>query len=209
MRDSYKILTKPSEGTYSELRSKFLAFAIPVRTAEEAMEQVAKYQKEYFDARHVCWAYRLGPEGEEYRSNDNGEPSGTAGKPILGQMVSADVSDLIILVIRYFGGVKLGTSGLIVAYRTAAAEALEAGEYAERLVEKELKLTFGYEHMNMVMRMVKDLQPRIINQDYKDNGDIVMTIAIRLSLVERVQTAFIVNGQSLVKVEEFENHPKT
>jgi uncharacterized YigZ family protein len=202
MRDSYKILTKPSEGTYSELRSKFLAFAIPVRTAEEAMEQVAKYQKEYFDARHVCWAYRLGPEGEEYRSNDNGEPSGTAGKPILGQMVSADVSDLIILVIRYFGGVKLGTSGLIVAYRTAAAEALEAGEYAERLVEKELKLTFGYEHMNMVMRMVKDLQPRIINQDYKDNGDIVMTIAIRLSLVERVQTAFIVNGQSLVKVEE-------
>jgi uncharacterized YigZ family protein len=202
MRDSYKILTKPSEGTYSELRSKFLAFAIPVRTAEEAMEQVAKYQKEYFDARHVCWAYRLGLEGEEYRSNDNGEPSGTAGKPILGQMVSADVSDLIILVIRYFGGVKLGTSGLIVAYRTAAAEALEAGEYAERLVEKELKLTFGYEHMNMVMRMVKDLQPRIVNQDYKDNGDIVMTIAIRLSLVERVQTAFIVNGQSLVKVEE-------
>lgn len=202
MRDSYKILTKPSEGTYSELRSKFLAFAIPVRTAEEAMEQVAKYQKEYFDARHVCWAYRLGPDGEEYRSNDNGEPSGTAGKPILGQMVSADVSDLIILVIRYFGGVKLGTSGLIVAYRTAAAEALEAGEYAERLVEKELKLTFGYEHMNMVMRMVKDLQPRIVNQDYKDNGDIAMTIAIRLSLVERVQTSFIVNGQSLVKVEE-------
>ena len=201
MRDSYKILIKPSEGTYSELRSKFLAFAIPVRTAEEAMEQVAKYQKEYFDARHVCWAYRLGPEGEEYRSNDNGEPSGTAGKPILGQMVSADVSDLIILVIRYFGGVKLGTSGLIVAYRTAAAEALEAGEYGERLVEKELKLTFGYEHMNMVMRMVKDLQPRIVGQDYKDNGDIVMTIAIRLSLVERVQTAFIVNGQSLVKVD--------
>ena len=204
MRDSYKILIKPSEGTYSELRSKFLAFAIPVRTAEEAMEQVAKYQKEYFDARHVCWAYRLGPEGEEYRSNDNGEPSGTAGKPILGQMVSADVSDLIILVIRYFGGVKLGTSGLIVAYRTAAAEALEAGEYAERLVEKELKLTFGYEHMNMVMRMVKDLQPRIVNQNYKDNGDIVITIAIRLSLVERVQTAFIVNGQSLVKVEDVE-----
>ena len=202
MRDSYKVLIKPSEGTYSELRSKFLAFAIPVRTAEEALEQVAKYQKEYFDARHVCWAYRLGPEGEEYRSNDNGEPSGTAGKPILGQMVSADVSDLIILVIRYFGGVKLGTSGLIVAYKTAASLAIEAGEFAERLVEKEMKLTFGYEHMNMVMRMVKDLQPRIISQDYKDNGDIVMTIAIRLSVVDRVKTSFIVNGQSLVKVEE-------
>ena len=202
MRDSYKVLIKPSEGTYSELRSKFLAFAIPVRTAEEALEQVAKYQKEYFDARHVCWAYRLGPEGEEYRSNDNGEPSGTAGKPILGQMVSADVSDLIILVIRYFGGVKLGTSGLIVAYKTAASLAIEAGEFTERLVEKEMKLTFGYEHMNMVMRMVKDLQPRIISQDYKDNGDIVMTIAIRLSLVNRVKTSFVVNGQSLVKVEE-------
>ncbi len=202
MRDSYKVLIKPSEGTYSELRSKFLAFAIPVRTAEEALEQVAKYQKEYFDARHVCWAYRLGAEGEEYRSNDNGEPSGTAGKPILGQMVSADVSDLIILVIRYFGGVKLGTSGLIVAYKTAAALAIEAGEFAERLVEKEMKLTFGYEHMNMVMRMVKDLQPRIVSQDYKDNGDIVMTIAIRLSLVDRVKTSFTVNGQSLVKVEE-------
>ena len=202
MRDSYKVLIKPSEGTYSELRSKFLAFAIPVRTAEEALEQVAKYQKEYFDARHVCWAYRLGPEGEEYRSNDNGEPSGTAGKPILGQMVSADVSDLIILVIRYFGGVKLGTSGLIVAYKTAASLAIEAGEFTERLVEKEMKLTFGYEHMNMVMRMVKDLQSRIISQDYKDNGDIVMTIAIRLSLVNRVKTSFVVNGQSLVKVEE-------
>ena len=201
MRDSYKVLIKPSEGTYSELRSKFLAFAIPVRTVEEAMEQVTKYQKEYFDARHVCWAYRLGPEGEEYRSNDNGEPSGTAGKPILGQMVSADVSDLIILVIRYFGGVKLGTSGLIVAYRAAAAEALSAAEFEERLVEREIRLTFGYEHMNMVMRMVKELEPRIVAQDYKDNGDIVMTIAIRLSLVERVQNAFIVNGHSVVKVE--------
>lgn len=202
MRDAYKVLAAPSEGNYSELRSKFLAFAIPVRTVDEAMEQVARYQKEYFDARHVCWAYRLGPEGEEYRSNDNGEPSGTAGKPILGQMVSADVSDLIILVIRYFGGVKLGTSGLIVAYRTAAANALEEAHFDERLVEKSLTLTFGYEHMNMVMRMVKDLQPRILSQDYKDNGDIVMTIAIRLSLVERVHSAFIVNGQSLVKVED-------
>lgn len=202
MRDAYKVLAAPSEGNYSELRSKFLAFAIPVRTVDEAMEQVASYQKEYFDARHVCWAYRLGPEGEEYRSNDNGEPSGTAGKPILGQMVSADVSDLIIIVIRYFGGVKLGTSGLIVAYRTAAANALEEARFDERLVEKHLTLTFGYEHMNMVMRMVKDLQPRIISQDYKDNGDIVMAIAIRLSLVERVLSAFIVNGQCLVKVED-------
>lgn len=201
MKDSYKALAAPSEGTYSELRSKFLAFAIPVRTVDEAMEQVARLQKEYFDARHVCWAYRLGPEGEEYRSNDNGEPSGTAGKPILGQMLSADVSDLIILVVRYFGGVKLGTSGLIQAYRTAAASALEEAQFEERLMEQTLTLTFGYEHMNLVMRMVKDLQPRILSQDYRDNGDILMQIAIRLSLADRVHTAFIVNGQSLVRVE--------
>ena len=200
--DTYKTIVAPCEGIFTEKRSKFIAMAFPVTTLDEIKEHLAVCQKKYFDARHVCWAYRLGPEGEEYRSNDNGEPSGTAGKPILGQMVSADVSDLIILVIRYFGGVKLGTSGLIVAYRTAAAEALATAEFEERLVEEELRLTFSYEHMNMVMRMVKELQPRIVAQDYKDNGDIVMTIAIRLSLVERVQTFFIVNGQSLVKVEQ-------
>lgn len=192
------------EGTYSELRSKFLAFALPVRTAEEALEVVARYQREYFDARHVCWAYRLGAEGAEYRSNDNGEPSGTAGRPILGQMVSMGVSDLIVVVVRYFGGVKLGTSGLITAYRAAAAAALEAGEYAERLVEERLRLTFGYEHMNAVMRMVKELQPRILSQDYGERGDISMEMAVRLSLVERVRGAFIVNGQSLVKVESIQ-----
>lgn len=201
MTDSYKVLTGMGEGTYSELRSKFLAFALPVRTAEEALEVVARYQREYFDARHVCWAYRLGAEGAEYRSNDNGEPSGTAGRPILGQMVSMGVSDLIVVVVRYFGGVKLGTSGLITAYRAAAAAALEAGEYAERLVEERLRLTFGYEHMNAVMRMVKELQPRILSQDYGERGDISMEMAVRLSLVERVRGAFIVNGQSLVKVE--------
>lgn len=204
MTDSYKVLTGMGEGTYSELRSKFLAFALPVRTAEEALEVVARYQREYFDARHVCWAYRLGAEGAEYRSNDNGEPSGTAGRPILGQMVSMGVSDLIVVVVRYFGGVKLGTSGLITAYRAAAAAALEAGEYAERLVEERLRLTFGYEHMNAVMRMVKELQPRILSQDYGERGDISMEMAVRLSLVERVRGAFIVNGQSLVKVESIQ-----
>lgn len=204
MTDSYKVLTGKGEGTYSELRSKFLAFALPVRTAEEALEVVARYQREYFDARHVCWAYRLGAEGAEYRSNDNGEPSGTAGRPILGQMVSMGVSDLIVVVVRYFGGVKLGTSGLITAYRAAAAAALESGEYTERLVEERLRLTFGYEHMNAVMRMVKELQPRILSQNYGERGDISMEMAVRLSLVERVRGAFIVNGQSLVKVENIQ-----
>lgn len=201
MTDSYTTITDIAEGTYSELRSKFLAFAIPVRTADEALDWVTQYQKEYFDARHVCWAYRLGADGQEYRSNDNGEPSGTAGKPILGQLISHDLSDILLVVVRYFGGVKLGTSGLIVAYRTAASEALAAANKIERLVEQEMKLTFTYDHMNLVMRMVKDLSPRIISQDYTDDGSVMMRISIRLSYVDRVRSYFIVNGQSVVRIE--------
>lgn len=201
MTDSYTTITDIAEGTYSELRSKFLAFAIPVRTADEALDWVAQYQKEYFDARHVCWAYRLGADGQEYRSNDNGEPSGTAGKPILGQLISHDLSDVLLVVVRYFGGVKLGTSGLIVAYRTAASEALAAANKIERLVEQEMTLTFTYENMNLVMRMVKDLSPRIISQDYTDDGSVMMRISIRLSYVDRVRSYFIVNGQSVVRIE--------
>lgn len=198
MTDSYYTIADTAEGTYSELRSKFLAFAIPIQTAEEALERVAQYQKEYYDARHVCWAYRLGPDGAEYRSNDNGEPSGTAGKPILGQIISQNLSDTLVIVVRYFGGVKLGTSGLIVAYRTAALEALTAATRKERLVEQQLSLNFSYDHMNLVMRMVKELQPRILAQTYNDDGTIAMTIAIRQSLAERVATYFIVNGRSVV-----------
>lgn len=201
MTDSYTTITDIAEGTYSELRSKFLAFAIPVRTADEALDWVAQYQKEYFDARHVCWAYRLGADGQEYRSNDNGEPSGTAGKPILGQLISHDLSDVLLVVVRYFGGVKLGTSGLIVAYRTAASEALAAANKIERLVEQEMKLTFTYDHMNLVMRMVKDLSPRIISQDYTDDGSVMMRLSIRLSYGDRVRSYFIVNGQSVVRIE--------
>ena len=201
MTDSYTTITDIAEGTYSELRSKFLAFAIPVRTADEALEWVAQYQKQYFDARHVCWAYRLGAEGQEYRSNDNGEPSGTAGKPILGQIISHDLSDVLVIVVRYFGGVKLGTSGLIVAYRTAANEALAAANKIQRLVEQQMTLTFTYDHMNLVMRMVKDLSPRIISQDYTDDGSVMMRISLRLSHIDRVRNYFIVNGHSVVHIE--------
>ena len=201
MTDSYTTITDIAEGTYSELRSKFLAFAIPVRTADEALEWVAQYQKQYFDARHVCWAYRLGAEGQEYRSNDNGEPSGTAGKPILGQIISHDLSDVLVIVVRYFGGVKLGTSGLIVAYRTAANEALAAANKIQRLVEQQMTLTFTYDHMNLVMRMVKDLSPRIISQDYTDDGSVMMRISLRLSHIDRVRSYFIVNGYSVVRIE--------
>jgi uncharacterized YigZ family protein len=184
MRDSYKVLIKPSEGTYSELRSKFLAFAIPVRTAEEALEQVAKYQKEYFDARHVCWAYRLGPEGEEYRSNDNGEPSGTAGKPILGQINSNNLTNILVVVVRYFGGIKLGTGGLIVAYRQAAADAIAACNIVERLVEDTIHIRFEYPLMNDVMRIVKEEEPEILEQSY--DMDCLMKLRIRRSLMPKL-----------------------
>lgn len=200
MRDIYRTIAKRSEGTYSELRSKFLAFALPVRSAEEALALVAGFQKEYFDARHVCWAYRLGAEGEEYRSNDNGEPSGTAGKPILGQIVSAELSDVLVVVVRYFGGVKLGTSGLIVAYRTAAAEALANADIIERTVDRKLTLTFSYEQMNLVMRVVKEFSPQILSQEYEGN-EVRMTISLRQSLVAPFKEKFNINGRTVVRFD--------
>jgi thymidylate synthase len=120
--DSYKTIKQVAEGYYTEKRSRFISYAIPVRTVEEVKEQLEKYRKQYYDARHVCWAYMLGPERQTFRANDDGEPSSTAGKPILGQINSNELTDLLIVVVRYFGGIELGTSGLIVAYRTAAAD---------------------------------------------------------------------------------------
>jgi uncharacterized YigZ family protein len=200
VKDLYRTIKGKAEGTYSELRSKFLAFALPVRTAEEALALVAQYQKEYFDARHVCWAYRLGAEGEDWRANDNGEPSGTAGKPILGQIVSADLSDVLVIVVRYFGGVKLGTSGLIVAYRTAAAEALAAAEVTERTVDETVVMRFSYEQMNLVMRVVKDFSPAIVSQDYEGN-EVRMTLSLRQSLVTAFKEMFNINGRTVVRFE--------
>ena len=128
MDDTYKTIVRLAEGTYSEKRSKFLAFAIPVRSLDEIKEQLKFYEKKYFDARHVCYAYMLGAERTNFRANDNGEPSGTAGRPILGQINSFDLTDILLVVVRYFGGIKLGTSGLIVAYKAAAQEALNAAD---------------------------------------------------------------------------------
>ena len=186
MIDIYKTIKSKSEGTYSELRSKFLAFAHPVSTVEEAMALVEQYQKKYYDARHVCWAYMIGAEREKYRANDNGEPSGTAGKPILGQINSNELTNIIILVVRYFGGVKLGTSGLIVAYRTAAAEAIAAATIEERQVEAEYDFTFEYPLMNAVMKVVRDMDAHILSQSY--DMDCQMKVSIRSGLLEELQT---------------------
>lgn len=185
MIDAYKTIKQESEGTYSELRSKFLAFAHPVTTVEEAMALVERYQKEYYDARHVCWAYMLGAERTTFRSNDNGEPSGTAGKPILGQINSLELTDVIVLVVRYFGGVKLGTSGLIVAYRTAAAEALSNAEIVDRTVDVEYTFTFEYPFMNGIMKVVREMEARIVNQSY--DMDCSMTLSIRKGKLDELK----------------------
>ena len=185
MIDEFKTIKDKSEGTYSELRSKFLAFAHHVTTVDEAMALVEQYQKKYYDARHVCWAYMIGPERETFRSNDNGEPSGTAGKPILGQINSNELTDIIILVVRYFGGVKLGTSGLIVAYKTAAAEAIANAEIETRTVDEEYTFSFEYPLMNSIMKVARDMDARIISQSY--DMDCQMTLSIRRDKMQELQ----------------------
>lgn len=185
MIDEYKTIKDKSEGTYSELRSKFLAFAHPVSSVEEAMEWVDHYQRKYYDARHVCWAYMLGPEREIFRSNDNGEPSGTAGKPILGQINSNELTNIVILVVRYFGGVKLGTSGLIVAYKTAAAEAISSSEIITCTVDEEYTFNFEYPFMNSIMKVVRDMDARIVSQSY--DMDCQMTVSIRRGKIAELQ----------------------
>ena len=185
MIDEFKTIKDKSEGTYSELRSKFLAFAHHVTSVDDAMALVEQYQKKYYDARHVCWAYMIGPERETFRSNDNGEPSGTAGKPILGQINSNGLTDIIILVVRYFGGVKLGTSGLIVAYKTAAAEAIANAEIETRTVDEEYTFSFEYPLMNSIMKVARDMDARIIGQSY--DMDCQMTLSIRRGKMQELQ----------------------
>lgn len=198
--DSYKTIKQIAEGYYTEKRSRFISYAIPVRTVEEVKEQLDKYRKQYYDARHVCWAYMLGPERLTFRANDDGEPSSTAGKPILGQINSNELTDILIIVVRYFGGIKLGTSGLIVAYKAAAAEAIAACTIVEKTVDEEVTVLFEYPFMNDVMRIVKEEEPEILSQSY--DMDCSMTLRIRQSAMprlrsrlEKVETARITDEQ--------------
>lgn len=176
MTDTYLTISDISEGYYTEKRSKFYAFAHHVETVDEVKEIVAMYRKKYYDARHVCWAYMLGHERIEFRANDDGEPSSTAGKPILGQINSAELTNILVVVIRYYGGVNLGTGGLIVAYRTAAADAIANANIEERLIEEEIVYNYPYVMMNDVMRIVKDLQPRIVSQTFDNTCEIKLSI---------------------------------
>ena len=166
MSDFFKTVKGISQGLYKEKMSKFISFAEPVQSADEAKAVIKKYQNQYHDARHVCWAYMIGTERNEYLSSDNGEPSGTAGKPILGQINSFELTNIVIVVVRYFGGIKLGTSGLIVAYREAAAEAIKAGEILECHEQATLTFTFAYLGMNDVMKVIKSEDLRILSQDF-------------------------------------------
>ena len=183
--DTFKTIADRAEGYYTEKRSKFISYAVPVRSVEEVKEELAKYRKEYYDARHVCWAYMLGPDRKTFRANDDGEPSSTAGKPILGQINSNELTDILILVIRYFGGIELGTSGLIVAYRTAAAEAIAAATIEERTVDEDITVVFEYPYLNSIMRIVKEDAPTVIAQKF--DMDCEMTLRIRKGEAERLK----------------------
>lgn len=196
--DTYRTITEIAEGVYTEKRSKFIAIAVPVRGVEEIKQHLEAYQKKYYDARHVCYAYMLGHERKNFRANDNGEPSGTAGKPILGQINSNELTDILIVVVRYFGGIKLGTSGLIVAYKAAAAEAIANATIIEKTVDEDITVAFEYPFMNDIMRIVKEEEPAILEQSY--DMDCIMKLRIRQSMMgklrarlEKVETARIID----------------
>ena len=196
--DSYHTLAGPAEAIYKEKSSKFLAYAYPVESEEEIRTLLDALRKKYYDATHHCYAWRLGPHGETFRANDDGEPSGTAGKPILGQLLSNELVNCLIVVVRYFGGIKLGTSGLIVAYRMAASLALDEAPVIEKTVDEDVAVAFEYPFMNDIMRIVKEESPEILEQSY--DMDCLMRLRIRKSMMgklrarlEKVETARILD----------------
>ncbi|MBP5527498.1 MAG: YigZ family protein [Bacteroidales bacterium] len=177
--DTYKTIAAPSEGLYKEKGSKFLAFAYPVRTLDEVKAHLEQLRKDYFDARHHCYAYILGPRKDAFRANDDGEPSGTGGRPIHGQLLSADLTDTLIVVVRYFGGILLGASGLANAYKTAARDAIDHATIVEKTIDVRYRLLFEYAAMNDVMRILKDYDLKPEHPDY--NLDCSLEVSIRQS----------------------------
>ena len=176
VRDSYLTIAEPAEIIYKERSSKFLTYAYPVETEEEIKELLDSLRKEYYDATHHCYAYRLGPQGELFRANDDGEPSGTAGKPILGQLLSSELTNCLVVVVRYFGGTKLGVSGLIQAYKESTAEVIAASKIVEKTVDRVINVDFSYISMNGVMRIIKEMSPRIDEQVF----DNLCTMRLRI-----------------------------
>ena len=185
--DSYKTIAKPAEGSYSEKRSKFLAYAFPVQNEQEVKQRLAEIQKKHWDARHHCYAYILGPHKDAYRLNDNGEPSGTAGRPIYGQLLSKDLTNTLVIVVRYFGGIKLGVSGLQNAYKVAAREALDAAVIEERTVQETYRVTFEYVKMNDIMQILKDPEVQVL--DRQSYMQCIYTISVRQREADRITEA--------------------
>jgi len=185
--DTYKTISAPATGSYSEKRSKFLAYAFPVQTEAQVKERLTEIQKKHNDARHHCYAYILGPNKDAYRMNDNGEPSGTAGRPIHGQLMSKDLTNTLVVVVRYFGGIKLGVSGLQNAYKIAAKEALDAANIIEKTIDETYEVTFEYLQMNNVMQLMKDPFVTIISQ--QSNLNCTIRFSVRRREAERIVTA--------------------
>lgn len=181
--DTYRTLAAPAEGLYKEKGSKFLAFAYPVRSQEEIKAHLEQLRKDYFDARHHCYAYILGPRKDAFRANDDGEPSGTGGRPIHGQLLSADLTDTLIVVVRYFGGILLGASGLANAYKAAARDAIDHATIVEKTIDCRYRLSFAYETMNDVMRILKEFDLKPEKQDF--NLDCSLEVSVRQSLSVR------------------------
>lgn len=186
--DEYQTVAREATGIYKEKGSRFLAFAYNVTTADEAKALVREKQKEFHDARHHCYAWRLGHGEGETKVGDDGEPSGTAGRPILGQILSAGLTNIVVIVVRYFGGIKLGTGGLIVAYKTATADALQNAEIVLRTFDARLVVSFPYLAMNGVMKVLKDSSARIVDQKFDTDCQISLTVRLgeRDSLVAKL-----------------------
>lgn len=185
LKDVYLTIASPAEGLYKEKGSKFLAYAYPVSSEEDIKEALAYLKKKYFDARHHCYAYMLGPEALQYRANDDGEPNHSAGDPILGQIRSRNLTDVLVVVVRYFGGVKLGVSGLISAYKIAAAAALDAAEIIEKVVKDKVEVEFNYLNMNDVMKLVKDFDLELISQQFDNTCRMSFLVRKNLSAYVR------------------------
>lgn len=186
--DTYRTIETPAEGLYKDKGSKFISSVYHVDTSEQALKIVADIRKKYYDARHVCYAYMLGSERNEYRVNDDGEPFGTAGKPILGQINSNELTNVLVVVVRYFGGILLGTSGLITAYKSAAAYAIANAVVVEKIVETQYRVKFGYQEMSYVMRTLKELQANIIQQIQQETCEIIF--AIRNGNIQQMESKF-------------------
>lgn len=198
--DTYHMPTNTSEGLYKEKGSKFIAYAFPVFSEEDVKERLEEIRKKEYTARHHCYAYTLHPDKSAWRANDDDEPANTAGKPILGQIQSKDLTNILIVVVRYFGGVKLGVGGLITAYRAAAADALEGISIEKRFVKEIYEVAFQYPQMNEVMRLVKDKSLEVVNQDFQI--DCKLIFAIRKSQADAVVAAFKKNHELTIKYQK-------